>query len=137
MSKLLALDQASRITGYAIFDGDKLITYQEQCAISIEELMETGTTIDGELLYELADPRGDFEANLLTSIQMEQFKAKLPEADKQILQMRYDGYSLQEIADAVGFKTAGAVSKHIAKIAGSYEDFVSDQYDEFMDKHIN
>ena len=27
MSKLLALDQASRITGYAIFDGDKLIHY--------------------------------------------------------------------------------------------------------------
>lgn len=27
MSKLLALDQASRITGYAIFDGDKLIDY--------------------------------------------------------------------------------------------------------------
>ena len=25
--KLLALDQASRITGYAIFDGDQLITY--------------------------------------------------------------------------------------------------------------
>ena len=27
MSKLLALDQASRITGYAVFDGDKLIDY--------------------------------------------------------------------------------------------------------------
>lgn len=44
-------------------------------------------------------------------------------------------YSLQEIADAVGFKTAGAVSKYIAKIAGSYEDFVSDQYDKFLDEH--
>ena len=51
------------------------------------------------------------------------------------MQMRYDGCSLQEIADEVGFKTAGAVSKHIAKIAGSYEDFVSDQYDKFLDEH--
>ena len=49
--------------------------------------------------------------------------------------MRYDGYSLQEIADVVGFKTASAVNKHIAKIAGSYEDFVSEEYGKFLDKH--
>lgn len=102
---------------------------------SIEDLMENGTTIDGELLYELADPRGDFEANLLTSIQMDEFKEKLPEADRQILQMRYDGHSLKEIAATVGFKTPSAVSKHIEKIAERYEDFVSDEYSEFLDKH--
>lgn len=93
--------------------------------ISIEDLMENGTTIEGELLYELADPRGDFEANLLTSIQMEEFKGKLSEGDGQILQMHYDGYFLQGIVDAVGFKTPGAVSKRIMKIVGNYEEFVS------------
>ena len=51
------------------------------------------------------------------------------------MQMRYNGYSLQEIADAVGFKTASAVSKHIAKIAGSYEDFVSEEYCKFLEEH--
>ena len=48
----------------------------------------------------------------------------------------YRKCSMQEIADAVGFKTASAVNKHIAKIAGAYEDFVSDEYGSFLDKHI-
>ena len=97
--------------------------------------MENGTTIDGEQLYEIADPRGEFEYKVISEIHIEEFKGKLTEQDAKILQMRYDGYSLQEIADAVGFKTAGAVSKHIAKIAGGYEDFISDQYDKFLDEH--
>ena len=66
---------------------------------------------------------------------MDDFKSRLTEQDAKILQMRYDGSSLQEIANAVGFKTAGAVSKRILKIAGSYEDFVSDEYSEFLDKY--
>ena len=64
-------------------------------------------------------------------MQMEQFKNGLAERDKTILQMRFEGYSLQEIADKVGFKTASAVSKHIAKIAGSLEDFLGDQYPKY------
>ena len=53
------------------------------------------------------------------------------------MQMRYEGYSLQKIADAVGFKTPSAVSKHIEKIAGAYENFVSDKYGSFLEKHTN
>ena len=68
-------------------------------------------------------------------IQMDESKEKLPEVDKQILQMRYDGHSLKEIAAAVGFKTPSAVSKHIEKIAEQYENFVSDEYSDFLDKH--
>lgn len=49
--------------------------------------------------------------------------------------MRYDGHSLKEIAAEVGFKTPGAISKHIEKIAGAYEDFVSEGYSSFLDKH--
>ena len=98
--------------------------------------MENGTTIDGEQLYEIADPRGEFESKVISEIHIEEFKGKLTEQDARILQMRYDGYSLQQIADAVGFKTAGAVSKHIAKIAGSYEDFVSDEYSTFLNTHV-
>ncbi len=49
--------------------------------------------------------------------------------------MRYEGHSLQEIADAVGFKKSSAVSKHIEKIAGAYENYVSGEYGSFLDKH--
>lgn len=103
--------------------------------ISIEDMMENGTVIDGEILYELEDPRGEFESTVISEVQMDQFKSKLTDVDKAILQMRYDGHSLKEIAAEVGFKTPGAVSKHIEKIAGAYEDFVSDKYGKFLDEH--
>ena len=87
-------------------------------------------------LYDIPEARRSFENEVISEIQSHQFKGKLTETDQKILQMRYVGHSLQEIADAVGFKTASAVNKHIAKIAGAYEDFVSDEYSGFLDKHI-
>lgn len=103
--------------------------------ISIEEVLETGVKLDGEMLFEIADPREEFENKVLSELHMEQFKGGLKEQDKQILQMRYEGYSLKEIAAKVGFKTPSAVGKHIEKIAGAYEDFVSDEYRDFLDEH--
>ena len=66
---------------------------------------------------------------------MEQFKDKLTEQDKLILQLRYEGHSLKEIAERVGFKSPSAVSKRIEKLAGAYEDFVSGEYSDFLCKH--
>lgn len=79
--------------------------------------------------------RHKFEIEMEWSIQMDEFKGKLSEVDRQMLQMRYDGHSLKEIAADVGFKTPSVVSKHIEKIAERYEDFVSDEYSDFLDKH--
>lgn len=52
-----------------------------------------------------------------------------------ILQLRYEGCSLKEIAEKAGFKTPSAVSKRIEKLAGAYEDFVFGEYSDFLDKH--
>ena len=38
------------------------------------------------------------------------------------------------IADKVGYKTASAVHKRIAKIAGAYEDYVTAEYQKYLDK---
>lgn len=103
--------------------------------ISIEEMLETGVKLDGEMLFEIADPRGEFENKVLSELHMEQFKGGLTEQDRQILQMRYEGYPLKEIAAKVGFKTPSAVGKHIEKIAGAFEDFVSNEYSDFLDEH--
>lgn len=43
------------------------------------------------------------------------------------------GYTEQEIADKVGYKTASAVHKRIANIADAYEDFVTEEYNRFLD----
>ena len=103
--------------------------------ISFDELLEEGTTVDGEQLFDIADPRSEFESEVIHKFYMDDFKGKLSEVDSRILQMRYDGHSLKEIAAAVGFKTPSAVSKHIEKIAERYEEFVSDEYSDFLDKH--
>lgn len=105
--------------------------------ISFDELLEEGTTVDGELLFDIADPRSEFESEIIHKFYMEDFKAQLPGVDSKILQMRYDGHSLKEIAAAVGFKTPSAVSKHVKKIAERYDNFISDEYGKLLSKCIN
>ena len=45
-----------------------------------------------------------------------------------------DGLTEQEIADKVGYKTASTVHKRIAKIVGAYEDYVTVEYQKYLDK---
>lgn len=86
-------------------------------------MLVNGVSIDGEQLYDITDPRGEFESTVLT------------ERDKWILQLRYEGSSLKEIAEKAGLKTPSAVSKRIEKLAGWYEDFISGEHSSFLDKH--
>ena len=44
-----------------------------------------------------------------------------------------DGLTEQEIADKVGYKTASAVHKRIARIADAYEDFLTVEYRKYLD----
>ena len=103
--------------------------------LSVEGIAETGMVVDGDIFYDIPDPKAEFEAKVLSDTQIEQFQQTLSERDMMILSLRMEGKTLQEIADAVGFKTAGAVKKRIDKIAGAYDAFVTDQYDEFLDSH--
>ena len=65
--------------------------------ISLEDMLENGASINGEQLYDIADPRGEFESTVLTEQSMKQFKDKLTEQDRKILQLRYEGYSLPSL----------------------------------------
>ena len=104
--------------------------------VSIEEIAASGAQVDSDALFEIEDPRSEFEQKVVSKVQMEQFKDGLTDRDKIILQMRFEGHTFQEIADKVGFKTASAVKKHIDKIAGNLEDFLGEEYQTFLNKHI-
>ena len=104
-------------------------------SVSLEELGENGVRLDGDLLYDIPDPRAEFEATVLSRAKVEQFKDGLSDTDRQIMQLRMDGFSQQEIADKLDFKTASVVSKHLAKLAAQYEDLVSGEYDDYLKKH--
>lgn len=58
----------------------------------------------------------------------------LTDTDQEILLLRMQGHTEQEIADKVGYKTASAVHKRIAHIANAYEDFVISEYQQYLNK---
>ena len=100
--------------------------------ISLDEMMESE---DGDI-FDVADPRSDFENSVISEMQVTSFaESTITEKDREILKLRMEGYTEQEIADKIGYKTASAVHKRIAKIADAYEDFVTAEYGKYLDKH--
>ena len=97
-------------------------------SISLDALVEEG----GDIMN-VTDPRAEFERKVLSQGQIDAFAQRLSEQDRAILRLRMEQHTEQEIADAVGFKTASAVHKRIAKIAAAYEDFVTKEYQKFLD----
>ncbi len=106
-------------------------------ALSLEEIMESGMSVNGDALYDIPDPRAEFETKVLEEAKMEDFKKRLSNTDRKILELRAAGYSQQEVAEKVGFKTPSAISKRIQQIANHFDDFISKEYSEFIDHHID
>ena len=103
-------------------------------SISLDKMMETE---DGSVLA-IADPRAEFEKDIMDENQIEAFKkSTLTDKDQEILRLRMLGHTEHEIADKVGYKTASAVHKHIAKIASIYKDFVTGECQKYLDKPSN
>ena len=104
--------------------------------LSLEELRESGVSIGGDELYDIPNPSAEFEAKILDEMKLEEFKRRLTKKDRQILSLRAEGFTQQEIAERVGYQTAGAVFKRLEKIAEQYEEFVAGEYAEFLDRHV-
>lgn len=79
--------------------------------------------------------RMKFEQKVISEMQIAAFaEQSISEKDREILKLRMDGLTEQEITDKVGYKTACAVHKRIAKIANAYEDYVTAEYQKYLDK---
>ena len=90
--------------------------------ISLEGYQEWYVEMNDDT-FEIEDPISSFEDEVVENIDVQTFLSTLDERDKQILQMREDGYTYKEIAEKVGFKTHSAVGKRINKIGRMYQDF--------------
>ena len=103
---------------------------RKQSHVSMDELMKehakNGPDINGNAGFDIPDPKAEFEQEVVEKTTIEQFKAGLSETDMRILKMRQMRFTLEEIAEAVGFKTASAVKKRIDKIAAQYTQFSSE-----------
>lgn len=87
------------------------------------------------MLIQLPAHRKNFETKIPSRLRVDAFTAKLSEKDREILQMRMDRCTLEQIAKFFGYKTPSAIYKRIQKIATAYEDFVSREYGEFLESH--
>ena len=98
--------------------------------VSLDEMMENE---DGDI-FDVADPRSDFEHSIISEMQIEAFaEDKITQRDREILRLQMEGFTEQEIADKVGCKTASVVHKRIANIASAYEDYVTSEYQQYLE----
>lgn len=80
--------------------------------VSLEECMED----EDSNIHSLPDPKGDFTEQVESEDFCRRFKATLSQKDMAILELRVDGYTLEEIADRLGYKTHSAVVKRMEAI---------------------
>ena len=95
---------------------------------SLEEMMEKAT--EAWTSFDVADNNDYFE-DAINRLSWEQFLSTLPEKDQMIIRLKKEGYTDQEIADKVGFKTHSAVVKRIKRIAQLLGDYSKEEHKEY------
>jgi len=89
-------------------------------AVSLEEMMEGDD--DGSIFY-IPDATQNVEAYVIAKDFAERFLATLSEKDRQIVQLRQDGYSYVEVADKLRYKNHSGVIKRIGVIEKKFEEY--------------
>ena len=77
---------------------------------------------------DIVDGSINLEDDAVANTLVEQFKATLSEKDLKILTMRVEGYTMEEIADKLGYKNHSGVLKRIRKIGIAYEEFTGEDH---------
>ena len=74
-----------------------------------------------------SDPAAQYEDAVCSKLDIEKFYQSLKPLDREILELRIQGYTYQEIAEKIKYKTHSAVLKRINRIAEQYLDFTDEQ----------
>ena len=91
--------------------------------LSLEQISESDEGDENEP----ADPKGEFEDELLSKIRMEAFLQRLPERDRQIFELKMQGLTDQAIAEKVGFRNHSAVVKRRKQIARQFLEYTDEE----------
>ena len=128
------IDVAAEFRCFEDFDGRKsnqkidlyrkwYHTRSKKAEYSLEGYKEHLMEVYDDDGWEVPDPLSSFEDEIIEKVDVDRFLRTLDDKDKQILLMRAEGYTLQEMSDKLGFKTHSAVLKRINKLGRKYEDF--------------
>ena len=110
-------------------------TRTEHPQISLESWQEYYKESHDGQEWDVTNYSTDVELNFVDDVQVEQFMSTLSDKDKQILKLRIEGRTLEEIADKLGYQNHSGVLKRIRKIGQLYEKFADVNYG-FNEKKI-
>ena len=97
--------------------------------VSLDQLIDrhysnsNSDTVNAELGCFVANTEADFEDKSCSKFDTQRFCETLNPRDREILEMRVNGDTYQEIADELGYKTHSAVLKRINRIAEQYIEY--------------
>lgn len=96
--------------------------------ISLESFQEDYAEMHDGMEWDVPDEGLDLELEAVDQVQVDTFLKTLTEKDKQILKMRMDGFTLEEIAGKLGYANHSGVLKRIRKVGQAYEKFAGMDY---------
>lgn len=91
--------------------------------ISLEGFKEDYAEAHDGQEWDLPDDSADIGQTVVSQVQVEQFLDTLTQKDRQMLTLRMEGLTHQEIADRLGYQNHSGVLKRIRKIGEQYENF--------------
>ena len=91
--------------------------------VSYDEFQQDWQELHDESDWDVEDVSVKTQDEIVSELDIEAFICGLPDKDRQILQLRRQGRSYEDIAEAVGYKTHSAVGKRLKTIGKKYEDF--------------
>ena len=94
--------------------------------ISLEAYRENYAENHNGQEWDMPDSSQDVQETVTSQATVEQFKTTLSEKDMAILELRMQGYTLEEIAEKLGYKNHSGVLKRIRKIGLAYETFTGE-----------
>lgn len=100
--------------------------------ISLEDFRTNYEENHDGIQWDVADESRNIEENVeeyvTSQILVDNFKATLGKKDLEILEMRMDGYTLESIAEKLGYKNHSGVLKRIRKIGLAYQKFTGEDF---------
>lgn len=98
-------------------------TRSKKAEFSYEGFQEQCKRYYNDVDWEIPDPLSSFEDEIGEKVDVDRFLKTLDSKDVRILQMRAEGYTYQEVAKELGYKTHSAVVKRVRKIGEQYQKF--------------
>jgi hypothetical protein len=84
-------------------------------------------SIGDQLGSYVCDPAAQYENAICAKLDIEKFYRNLKPLDHEILELRIQGYTYQEIAEKIKYKTHSGVLKRIRRITEQYLDFTDEK----------